>query len=349
MGPLSGQDRHFSDFRMAPTAINPALTGGFKGTYRINGIFRDQWRSISFANPYQTIVGSADFNIKAGLLLENDWLSGGVSFSSDKGGTSGFKQNLLGTQIGYHLGLDDDYKSVFSFGVSFGRLSTSLTNGVTLASELGNTQIDYGDVGYRGECNFPGCSNNASGQSQPGASDMSFGITYKTELEGGSLIRLGASWLHVNAPEQAVAQARGGIDSTIVNQRRGDTYRRNFVIFGEASTLVSSRLRVNPAFLLMQSSGTTEVQVQSTADYLLQAKDQISLTGGIGIRPLPSFDAAYLMGGVKIKDLTVRLTYDITLSSLRQAGGNSFELSVGYIGRIYKDPKIDKVIFCPRL
>ncbi len=336
---------------MAPTAINPALTGGFKGTYRLSGIYRDQWRSISASKPFQTITGSVEFNVKAGLLLENDWISGGLSFSSDQAGVSGFKQTLLGTNLGYHLGLDDDYKNVFSFGVSFGRLNSSLTNGVTLPGDLGETQIDYADVGYRGECNFPGCSNNPGGQGQPGSSDLSFGVTYKTELDDGALIRFGASWLHVNGPEQSVAQARGGVDSTLVDpgSRRGDSFRRNFVIFGEASTLISNRVRLNPALLFMQSSGTTEIQVQSTADYLLNAKEQLSLTAGLGVRPLPSFDAAYLMGGIKIRDLSVRLTYDITLSALSNAGGNSFELSVGYIGRIYKEPKVDKVIFCPRL
>jgi len=91
------------------------------------------------------------------------------------------------------------------------------------------------------------------------------------------------------------------------------------------------------------------MQLQSTADYLLNVKQQFSVTGGLGIRAIP-FDAAYLMGGVRIKDLSVRLSYDITLSSLRDLrGGNAFELSVGYIGRIYRDAKSDKVIFCPRL
>ena len=81
----------------------------------------------------------------------------------------------------------------------------------------------------------------------------------------------------------------------------------------------------------------------------MNAKEQFSITGGLGARIVP-VDAAYLMAGVRIRDLSVRLTYDLTLSALNElGGGNSFEISVGYIGRIYKDPNIKPVIFCPRL
>ena len=352
---IEAQDRHFSDFTMAPTAINPALTGAFRGTYRINGIYRDQWRKVSSSNPYQTFVGSVDFNIKGNLLLDNDWLSGGLSFSTDKTGSLGFKQNLLGTNLGYHLASDSDYKNVISVGVSFGRLSSSFGLPPLFTTDLLNadTQIEVGGAGYPTDCGaFPGCSSSQNNNMQRGSSDLSLGLTYKTEMESGAVMRLGVSYLHLNGPEQTVAQASGARDSIPIpgEPRRGDSFRRNFVVFGQASTLLSNRVRMNPAFLVMQSSGTTQIQLQSTFDYLVNAKDQFSLTGGLGVRPLPNFDAAYLMAGVKMRDLTVRVTYDITLSSFQQSRtGGSFELSVGYIGRIYRDPRVDKVIFCPLL
>ena len=352
---VQSQDRHFSDFTMAPTAINPALTGAFRGTYRLNGIYRDQWRKVSSSNPFQTFVGSVDFNIKGNLLLDNDWLSGGLSFSTDKTGSLGFKQNLLGTNLGYHMAFDKDYKNVFSVGVSFGRLSTSFGFAPLLTTDLigSNSQLEVGGQGYPTDCQaYPGCSLNPNSM-QGGSSDLSLGITYKTEMDEGAVARFGFSYLHLNGPQQSVAVATGVRDTTNVNpgtDRRGDSFRRNFVVFGQASTLLSNRLRMNPAVLFMQSSGTTQLQIQSTFDYLINAKELFSLTGGIGVRPLPNFDAAYIMGGIKMRDLTVRLTYDITLSSLSQSrSGGSFELAVGYIGRIYRDPKVDKVIFCPRL
>ena len=37
---LFAQDIHFSQFNQAPARLNPALTGAFKGSYRIAGIYR---------------------------------------------------------------------------------------------------------------------------------------------------------------------------------------------------------------------------------------------------------------------------------------------------------------------
>jgi hypothetical protein len=56
------------------------------------------------------------------------------------------------------------------------------------------------------------------------------------------------------------------------------------------------------------------------------------------------------MVGTYIKDIKVMLGYDINISSLSSASGTvgAFELAAQYIGKIYKRPKPDPVIFCPR-
>jgi len=349
---VDAQDFHFTDFRMAPSLINPGLTGSFKGTYRLNGIYRDQWRSFGSNKPFQTFLLSGDINVKSNLLLDNDWISGGLSILSDQAGVGGLKTTITGLQIGYHLGFDKDYKNVVSIGVNYGSASISAT-GFTRAEELGQTQPDFSQSGGS---YIPPTLNNPNGG--PKGNDLSVGVTFKTEAESGTIFRTGISLNHINRRDATIVRTQvdstgGGPGGPIPpNPNRGrkeDPVLSNFVLFGEASTLLSPRVRVNPALLFMTAGGNTQMQLQSTADYLLNVKQQFSVTGGLGIRAIP-FDAAYLMGGVRIKDLSVRLSYDITLSSLRDLrGGNAFELSVGYIGRIYRDAKSDKVIFCPRL
>ena len=344
---LQGQDYHFSDFRMAPSLINPALTGGFEGTYRLNGIYRDQWRSFGASNPYKTFLLSADLNVKGDLLLDNDWVSVGLSLLSDQAGTGGYKTNITSMQVAYHLGFDDDYKNVISLGVSYGSANIS-ANGFYLTTDLPNEQPDFRQSGgpY-----LPSILNNPDGG--PSGSDLSVGLTYKTESENGSLFRFGASLNHINRRDATVVvntNAPDTINAPIPGgQRKEDPVFSNFVVFGEGSTLLSSKLRLNPAVLFMRAGGYTQFQMQSTADYLINPTEQFSVIGGLGVRAVP-FDAAYLIGGIRIKDLTVRMSYDLTLSSLREiGGGNSFELSVGYVGKIYKQPDIKPVIFCPRL
>jgi hypothetical protein len=76
----------------------------------------------------------------------------------------------------------------------------------------------------------------------------------------------------------------------------------------------------------------------------------MAVTGGLGYRLASSTgDAVQLLGGIQIKDLKIGLSYDLTTSNLTQAGGGAFELSVGYLGRIFKEPNVKPVIFCPRL
>lgn len=350
------QQSHFTDFRMAPSQINPGLTGAFKGTYKVNGLYRGQWGGFGDSQGLRTMVGSVELNVKGDFLLDNDWISAGFNIYQDQAGTSRRKFNNKGFSIGYHLGLDNDYKDVISVGFSYNSISSRIGQ-FTLRGDLGNTQPNYVD-GVNvppTPCMLPGCEGQS--QNQPGASDLSLGFTFKTEMNENPL-RLGISMMHLNRPESTVAVARGGGRDTLgggvpnpaPQGRDIDAFRSVLVFHGETSMLMSPRVRLNPAALFMASGGTAEFQIQSTVDYLVNPKEQFSLTGGLGIRPLPSFDAAYLMAGLKIKDLTVRLSYDITLSSLRQlGGGNGFEMSVGYIGRIYRDPKVDKVIFCPRL
>ncbi len=346
------QQSHFSDFRLAPSQLNPGLTGAFKGTYRINGLYRGQWGNFGDSRGLRTIVGSAEFNIKAGLLLENDWIAGGIGIYQDEAGTARRKYNTTGFNIGYHIGLDKDYTNVFSVGFGYGSLGTSVSSFVLRGDLDGSTQPDFSSGQFDGNCNLPGCDTREG--NQPRSNDISLGFTYKTEIDDNPL-RLGISVLHLNEPETTIAVGQGGnIDSTMVpppgQQRMEDPFRRVLAFHAETSRLISPRLRINPAVLFLASGGTAEFQIQSTVDYLVNPKDQISVTGGIGFRPLPSFDAGYLMAGVIIKDLTVRLSYDVTLSALNTiGGGNGFELAVGYIGRIYRDPKVDKVIFCPRL
>lgn len=361
LGPLevtAQQQSHFTDFRMAPSQLNPGLTGAFKGTYKINGLYRGQWGGFGDSQGLRTIVGSVELNVKGNLLLENDWISAGFNIYQDEAGTSRRKFNSTGFSIGYHLGLDKDYKNVISAGFSYNNLSSRIGQ-FTLRGDLGSIQPNYLD-GIDippTPCNLPGCEGQS--ENQPGANDISIGFTYKTEIDENPL-RLGISMLHLNQPEATVAVARGGgadsLGGGVANPnpnpqgRNIDQFRRVLAFHAETSMLMSPRVRLNPAALFMTSGGTTEFQVQSTLDYLVNPKEQISVIGGLGIRPLPSFDAAYLMAGLAIKDLTVRLSYDLTLSALRElGGGNGFELSVGYIGKIYRDPKVDKVIFCPRL
>jgi type IX secretion system PorP/SprF family membrane protein len=339
---IHAQDIHFTNFRMAPVSVNPAFTGAFKGTYRISGIYRDQWRSIGNSSPYQTPFISAEFNIKSGVLLENDWIAGGISFVTDQAGTNSFKQSLSALNVGYHYSLDKDYTNVISVGLSYGSGSQGFNVfDLTLPLDLTGGPVE----------NF---SADNEGNIDRTFSDLSIGVTYKTQINAqGDLVRFGITGAHLTSPDISLVNAQTVVDPNNPNPipnpnptNRKIGFDKRITFMGEASFMTSDRIRVNPAILYQAKSSSSELAVQSTADYLLDAKKGTAVTGGLGYRLGDAFE---LIGGIQIKDLKVGISYDLTTSSLTNAGGGAFELSVGYIGRIFKSPNVKPVIFCPRL
>src|SRR6187399_1295969 len=74
-------DPHFTQNYTYPMYINPALTGGSDGDYRVSAIYRGQWGSIS--NPYRTAGFSFDTRTNKNLAL-------GGSLLNQSAGDAGF-------------------------------------------------------------------------------------------------------------------------------------------------------------------------------------------------------------------------------------------------------------------
>lgn len=329
VGSLYAQDIHFTNFRMAPVSFNPANTGAFLGTYRISGIYRDQWRSIDNSKPYATPFISAEVNIKGGLLSKTDWLSGAMSFLIDNAGTNRSKNNLRAINVGYHYSLDDDYKNVVSLGVSYGTITYGFnTLNLILPGDLdGSTREPIGNPDQNGDV-------------KRNLTNIDIGLAYKTQLnDAGDLLRFGLTAAHITNPKNSLVTSDSlNMDDTRIGRRMTFT--------GEASFKSGEKLRINPALLFQSKGGATELAIQSTADYLLNAEKQMVVTGGLGYR---LGDALELIGGIQLKDVKVVLSYDVTTSGIARAGGGAFEIAVGYVGNIFKKPKVKPVIFCPQL
>jgi len=74
-------DPHFTQQYTFPMYVNPALAGSSDGDYRVSGIFRNQWSSIS--NPYRTIGLSFDARTNKNVAL-------GVNALNQSAGDGGF-------------------------------------------------------------------------------------------------------------------------------------------------------------------------------------------------------------------------------------------------------------------
>jgi len=83
---VSGQDIHWSLYNMSPLTLNPALTGGFLGTARVGGIYRDQAFNTTGTPGFTTPSFYADAPIVS--IGKRDWLGIGGMFFSDEAGTT---------------------------------------------------------------------------------------------------------------------------------------------------------------------------------------------------------------------------------------------------------------------
>jgi type IX secretion system PorP/SprF family membrane protein len=77
---LKAQDIHFSQYYFSPLSLNPANTGNFLGDYRIAMNYRSQWREIQKA--YNTISLGGEAN----MFPMNQQVSAGLYFLNDKSG-----------------------------------------------------------------------------------------------------------------------------------------------------------------------------------------------------------------------------------------------------------------------
>ena len=96
------QDIHFTHYTMSPLDVNPANTGQFSGTFRIGGIYRDQW--FSFLNgAYRTPAIYIDAPIMKGFGKKTkDWIGLGVRVLNDQAGRGKLTNTISEIRFSQH-------------------------------------------------------------------------------------------------------------------------------------------------------------------------------------------------------------------------------------------------------
>ncbi len=109
---LHAQDIHFSQFFETPLLRNPALAGIFTGEYRVQAVYRDQWRSVT--DGYRT--GSLNGEYKLPIGKADDFLTIGAQVLFDKAGTASLTQTSFMPVINYHKSLSTEMNRYLSLG-----------------------------------------------------------------------------------------------------------------------------------------------------------------------------------------------------------------------------------------
>ncbi len=322
----SAQDIHFSQFNMSPLTLNPALTGAYEGTFRIGGIYRNQWASIIKSGGYTTPSIYLDAPVVRGFG-KNDWLGAGLVVLQDKSGRGLLTNTTAMLSLAYHIGLGTKGNSILTIGANGGVVQkkfdqSTLVDGNTLVNNINATSGTVNETFSNTNISYP---------------DFGLGLLFNHTLTSKMNFNLGASMAHLLEPKE-----------TFSNVGTSNLARR-ISAHGGLNVDLTDKLTLSPSVIYQTQAKASETNVQALLGYHLNPQKDVTVIGGLGYR-INQADALYPTIGMNYKGLKVGVAYDVNMSGLNTAtqGNGAFEIGLSYIAKISKMPVVKPVLFCPR-
>jgi type IX secretion system PorP/SprF family membrane protein len=309
-------DPHFSQFYAYPLWMNPGMTGVMDGSFRITGIYRNQWSEVM--TPFNTAGLSIDVSTEKNLNL-------GANFMSQSAGDAGYK----------YL---NAYGSIAYSGIKFGqdgnqRITTGIQVGL-LSRRFDPAKFQFGDqwnpiTGYN-----PGATTaDFINQTSSSVLDIGAGLSYfdgtpdkKVNIFGG------VAAFHLTRPEDPFVNS---------GSKKYLPVRYSFHAGGRIS--LTEQLSLTPNILYLKQGSASEKMVGLFGQ--MTVNDYTDLLFGANYR---LGDAISPYAGVAFQHFVLGMSYDVNISELGKAvtGTNSIEVSFTYIGR--KSGKPLRYLSCPR-
>lgn len=331
-----GQNFHYTQYFFSPLGVNPALAGAYNGSYRINGILRDQYRG-SAEKAFTGFTLNVDAPIIRGFRKQ-DWVGIGLRMNQDESGTSGQKMNYFGLGAAYHLSLNKKQTSIVSLGAQYGTggIVYSIQDNENFGSFLATGQLSDQAQMF----NTPAGGGGGGGGGSP-------------SIEGGSLNDLTVGLLYNVKNPKANTDLKIGLSvEGILNPNRGKTAIDKKGIglnaFGSYEFEMTRRASLTSGIYFYSLKKANAININSILNYKIRPEDKFTLHAGLGLRGIRS---GLIFLGATVKGIRVGLGYDLDISSATVATGGhkSVEVGVSYLGKIFKKPKPKPIIYCPRL
>lgn len=311
-----GQDFHLSQYDAAALNFNPAMTGMFKGQWRIHGHYRNQWSAFT-TRPYTT--GLMAFDMPIGKF------AGGIQVGNFRAGAGNYNVFSTLASVAYDFKLDKNNYHHISVGLQGGFFQKS---------------VDFNKLTFHNQytTNSGGSFDQSinSGEVVSGNSilthDLNAGFMYFYGRENARVLPfLGGSAFHLTQPEESFFNANNNIPLRWVGNVG-------------AKVNITEKIQVLAKAIYMGQENAREMTYTAHLHYYLQNSNAFLIFG-------PTFrnkDAAIIEGGLKMKGFIYRMSYDINTSSLKSVsnGRGGVEFSLTYIMSKY-DP--NPIPSCPRL
>ena len=321
-----GQDIHFSQFFEAPLLRNPSLAGIYTGDYRIQGVYRDQWNSIT--NAYRT--GSLNAEYKMPLGIGNDFITTGIQAVFDKAGTVGLTTTHILPAFNYHKSLSNEKTMYLSLGFMGGLIRK------TIDMSKMTTDNQYNGGGYDGSLPTGESLLTPNYTTWDASVGMSFNTTFGAEQENSMFI--GGAYHHLNRPKNSFYHNR----SIELNPK----YVGSIGVKWSLDYYSSVTLQADHS---VQGNYTETIGGALYSYKLGEDMDNPSYTvsGGLFLRWK---DALVPVLKIEWSHLAAALSYDVNVSQLKTAsmGQGGFELSISYIGFLHHDNSSEYKMLCPK-
>lgn len=345
------QEAHFSYYQFTPVDVNPANAGAFHGSYRVSGIYSDNYGAIT-SRPYRNL----DINVDAPIIRgfrKQDWVGVGIGMlvlpilngsglhvNDDGTPAIGTTQVLTGFKGGlaYHLSLDKKQTRILTLGAQFA------------SGKRSYQQLSYFDARIvpenlaKNDADIDQYNQQIQAQSQSkypiskAYSDINIGVLFNSRQKKSDL-KLGFVVKNVNKSSNSLFAN---------NNKTGYKRELGLQAHGAYDMTISNKVNVIPGFFYYSYGNAWAFNVNTHAMYTLRPQDRLRVGAGLGLR---NFRSIMTFFGAEYKSFKMGFNFDIDITSLAQEtnGVGGFELCLGYIGTIYKKPKTKQVILCPRL
>lgn len=311
------QDFHLSQYDAAPLNVNPALTGVFKGDYRIHGHYRTQWAAVA-TKPFTTGLVSFDMRYK------KKWAFGG-QIANFRAGTGGY--NVVGVlpSASYRLSFGEEKFHSLSFGTQIGFFQKSINaSSLTFANQYVKTNGGEFNTSLSTGENF---ANNGIFKL-----DMNVGAMYFYNKPNNRINPFGGITLyHLNRPVESFL---GEANRLAIRPQ----------IIGGARVVINPKIALTPKIFYQYQDKASEFTYAIGGQFYLEQYDLFLLSTLI----FRNEDAAIIEFGAKYGNFIGRLSYDINTSSLSSvsSGRGGTEMSLTYI---FSRPNPNPAPTCPKI
>ncbi|MEM1327346.1 MAG: PorP/SprF family type IX secretion system membrane protein [Bacteroidota bacterium] len=334
---VTAQDSHFTQFYATPMNLNPALAGGFDGTYRFSFLYRDQWAQ-AMESPFATFNAALDlrFPIRYNQSRTQDAFGAGIMFETDRVSSVGYSSTGAHFFAAFHKSLSSRNNQYLSGGVQFGLNQRNINN----------TRLTFEDQ-FNGSTGFTGATNELLPPENSFAfSDLSVGLNYSYSPSRSAALFLGGAIHHVLEPEISYYYDRQDDDDALGS----NALHRKYTAHIGARFPLTSKVSLLPRAVARLQGPHLEVNAGSNVRFALGQYGGSAMHIGGWVRPVGNeqkaldLEAAIMMVGFEVDNVLFGFSYDLSLSALQanRSQQSAFEISIAYLGNYNSE-----TILCP--